>query len=97
MVDGRHFGEIDNLRYPRNGLTDLDKIWHDDAYWTPGPQWPSAFRVYEDQHGRRPLLEVVCISVKVGRRMAGLFLVHQSDEGCFKKATSSCQTTSSLV
>jgi len=39
MADGRHFGEI----VIPNGLTDIDEIWHDDAYWTPGRRRPSKF------------------------------------------------------
>ena len=36
MADGRHLGERDKSRYLRKGLTNLDEIWHDDVYWTPG-------------------------------------------------------------
>ena len=58
IQDGRHLGEIYKSIYHRNGLTDLDEIWHDDAYWTPGRQRPPRFYTVQktkmaDDHYRK--------------------------------------------
>jgi len=39
MVNGRHFEEMDKSQCVHNGLTDLDKIWHNGVYWTLGRRY----------------------------------------------------------
>ena len=85
MADGRHLGEIDKTRYLRNGLTDLDEIWLDDAYWTPGRYRPPKFHCAENQDGGQPLPEVVYISVTVGRRRTGIVSCESQRRGLFQE------------
>ena len=53
------FGEVDKSRYHRNGLTNLDEIWQDDA----DPIGRQNFEYAKNQDGKRPLPEVVYISI----------------------------------
>ena len=84
MADGRHLGEIDKSRYLHDGLTDLDGIWHDDAYWTPGRHPPSKFALCKktkmaDDNYRKQRLVVEGL---------GLVRVNQHDEDYLVKTTS---------
>jgi len=52
MADGRHFEKktVKSL-YLCNRLTDLDEIWHYDAYWPPTADRPLKFRIFESEDG----------------------------------------------
>jgi len=48
IVDGRHLEKSKKKsRYPRNGFTDFDEIWHDDAPWPCGPYHRIKFRCFK--------------------------------------------------
>ena len=85
MADSRHLGEIDKSRYLGNGLTDLDKIWQVDAYWTPGCHPQPKFPLCKNQHGGRPLPKVVYISVTVGRSRTGIVSCESERRGLFQE------------
>ena len=44
--------KIENRLYLRNGLTDLRKIWHDDAYWPSQANRKLKFRTFENSRWR---------------------------------------------
>ena len=54
MADGRHFKKTVKSLYLCNCLTDFDKIWYSDAYWTLTADLWLKFRIFENPKWRRP-------------------------------------------
>ena len=54
MADGRHFENTVKSPYLCNRLTDFDKIWYNDAYWTLTADLPLKFQIFETPRWRRP-------------------------------------------
>jgi len=56
-------------------LTDLDEIWHDDAYWPPVAERPLKFQIFENSRWWQPPSEKsqkTAISPQQDRRMVSI-------------------------